>query len=243
MKITNTIIIVVIFFFDSCFMQPSYAFYFADLLIIFLILIFNLVMFVMIIYKLTCGRKDIARSSSRDKKQSITRAVNAIAISAILGLTWIFGFLTIIENRASSLAFQVLFCIFNSLQGFFIFLLFCVRPEEVREVWLRWLACDRDGKGTDFSSTGHSGHSKGTSGAGASGASRSTASSNLASKQSESMELLSKSGGNKPNEQKSKLESQVNGSNEKPEPEGEALLSKSEDSKSNDSKSNHSADT
>ncbi|XP_072016526.1 adhesion G-protein coupled receptor G6-like [Amphiura filiformis] len=143
-----------------CFMQPSYAFYFADLLIIAFILIFNFVMFMMIMYKLTCGRKDIGRSSSRDKKQYVTRGITAVAITAILGLTWVFGFLTIIENHASSLVFQVLFCIFNSLQGFFIFILFCVRDEEIRDEWKRWLACGQRGTGTEMSSSGRTGHSE-----------------------------------------------------------------------------------
>ncbi|XP_072025988.1 uncharacterized protein [Amphiura filiformis] len=216
-----------------CFMQPSYAFYFADLLIIFLILIFNCVMFVMIIYKLTCGRKNIGRSSSGDKRQAVTRAITAVAITAILGLTWIFGFLTIIENRASSLAFQVLFCIFNSLQGFFIFLLFCVRPEEIRDEWKKWLACGKPGRGNEFSSTGRAGHYKATS----SDAPKSTASSNLtSSKQPESVELLSK-----PDTQKSQIEpSSVSQTkpNEMKETESENLLSKSQDSKSSENLAN-----
>ncbi|XP_072051658.1 uncharacterized protein [Amphiura filiformis] len=134
-----------------CFMQPGYAFYFADLLIIFLIIIFNALMFMRIIYKINCGRKKIRRSSSsshgstgsRVKSQYISRAITAVAITSILGLTWVFGFLTIIENRESSLTFQILFCIFNSLQGLLIFLLFCVRIEEIRDVWKRWIGLPR----------------------------------------------------------------------------------------------------
>ena len=172
-------------------MQPQYAFYFADLLIIFLILAFNVVMFILILQKLTCGRnKDLVRSSDRDKKQSITRAINAIAICAILGLTWVFGFLTIVENRASSLAFQVLFCLFNSLQGLFIFVLFCVRPEEVRSVWKEWLACGKSAKYDGFLSSSHDGHSRGTDKAN----SRSTGTGNVvASNPPESIQLISTS--------------------------------------------------
>ena len=171
-------------------MQPRYAFYFADLLIIFLILAFNVVMFILILQKLTCGRnKNLVRSSDRDKKQSITRAINAIAICAVLGLTWVFGFLTIVENRTSSLAFQVLFCLFNSLQGLFIFVLFCVRPEEVRHVWKKWLACGKSGRyGGVHSST--DGHSRGTN----MGNTHSTGTSSVvASNPPESVQLISKS--------------------------------------------------
>ena len=138
----------------SCFMQPNYAFYFADLLLIFIILAINMIIFVMLVYKLTCGRKKVGQTISDKEagKQAITRAVNAIAISLLLGLTWIFGFLTIIDNRQSSLAFQVLFCLFNSLQGFFLFLLFCVRSEEVRNVWKGWFAFGKSRK-SDFSTS------------------------------------------------------------------------------------------
>lgn len=53
-------------------------------------------------------------------------------------LTWIFGALTIDK---ASLSFQVLFVVFNSLQGFFIFLFFCVLGRDGRELWLEFLSC------------------------------------------------------------------------------------------------------
>ena len=204
-------------------MQPQYAFYFADLLIIFLILAFNVVMFILILQKLTCGRnKNLSRSSDRDKKQSITRAINAIAICAVLGLTWVFGFLTIVENRASSLVFQVLFCLFNSLQGLFIFVLFCVRPEEVRKVWKEWLACGKSGKyGGVYSTT--DGHSRGTD----MGNTRSTGTGNVvASNPPESVQLISKSQNKTSNGQDKTTNGQEHTA--KP-PENVELLSKSEE--------------
>ena len=59
---------------------------------------------------------------------------------ALFGLTWIFGALTV---REASTAFQFLFAIFNSLQGFFIFLFFCVFGREGQKHWLRVLCCGR----------------------------------------------------------------------------------------------------
>ncbi|CAB4006858.1 adhesion G- coupled receptor G6-like [Paramuricea clavata] len=47
----------------------------------------------------------------------------------LLGLTWIFGILAINDAK---LAFQYLFCIFNSLQGFVVFIMFCVLPDGTR---------------------------------------------------------------------------------------------------------------
>ncbi|KAK9391509.1 adhesion G-protein coupled receptor D1-like [Crotalus adamanteus] len=47
----------------------------------------------------------------------------------ILGSSWIFGVLAVNER---ALVFQYLFAIFNSLQGFFIFLFHCLLNSEVR---------------------------------------------------------------------------------------------------------------
>lgn len=46
----------------------------------------------------------------------------------VLGVTWSFGLLTFIS---STIVFQYLFTIFNSLQGFVIFFNFCVLDSEV----------------------------------------------------------------------------------------------------------------
>ena len=45
----------------------------------------------------------------------------------LLGLTWLFGIIAIGDAK---LAFQYLFCIFNTLQGLFVFILFCILPTE-----------------------------------------------------------------------------------------------------------------
>ncbi|PFX15772.1 putative G-protein coupled receptor 133 [Stylophora pistillata] len=48
----------------------------------------------------------------------------------VLGVTWLFGFLTFITSTA---VFHYLFTILNSLQGFFIFVTFCILDDAVRE--------------------------------------------------------------------------------------------------------------
>ena len=48
----------------------------------------------------------------------------------LLGLTWLFGILALDDAK---LVFQYLFCIFNALQGFFVFLFFCVLPHGTRK--------------------------------------------------------------------------------------------------------------
>jgi len=49
-----------------------------------------------------------------------------------IGLTWMFGYMAIADAR---LVFQYVFTILNSLQGFFIFVLFVLRKKKVREQW------------------------------------------------------------------------------------------------------------
>lgn len=52
-----------------------------------------------------------------------------VVLFPLLGLTWIFGILTVTD---AGLVFQYLFTIFNSLQGLFIFLFHVVRSKEIR---------------------------------------------------------------------------------------------------------------
>jgi len=63
-----------------------------------------------------------------------------MGVMALFGLTWLFGAFTV---SGASVVFQTLFAIFNSLQGFFIFLFFCVFGREGRELWLKALCCGK----------------------------------------------------------------------------------------------------
>ena len=72
-------------------------------------------------------------SDKTDAKDVGQRLLNAFAVSIILGLTWVFGFLAVEEARG---AFQLLFCIFNSFQGVLIFILFCYAQKDVRRLLL-----------------------------------------------------------------------------------------------------------
>ena len=105
-----------------------------------IILAINFVIYVIVIYKLTCGRKLQAQNVNTQslKKKSIMlreetkrRVQNAVAIGTLLGVTWLLGFLTVGHFRHG---LGALFTIFNSTQGVFIFLLFGVRQPEVKEL-------------------------------------------------------------------------------------------------------------
>ena len=73
-----------------------------------------------------------------DKKTAVRLLISITGVMFLFGLTWLFGAFTVAD---ASLAFQILFVVFNSLQGFFIFLFFCVFSKDARELWIETLSC------------------------------------------------------------------------------------------------------
>ena len=68
----------------------------------------------------------------------------------LFGLTWLFAAFTILE---ATIAFQFIFAILNSLQGFFIFLFYCVIAKDARMMWSSvLLRLCRKGKARDITS-------------------------------------------------------------------------------------------
>ena len=117
----------------SCFVKPGPALYYGVLLIVAVILLANFVIFAVVMQRLSC-RESVHKTSTAEENENKQwrRVQRAVALSALLGLTWIFGFLAI---GGAKDVFSVLFLIFNSLQGFFIFIMFCLRPEDIRNQW------------------------------------------------------------------------------------------------------------
>ena len=114
---------------------------------IFAILLFNIVIFALVIrvvIKHTRNKLDRTKQQM-DMKTTIRLLIGIANLLFILGLTWLFGALTVtgFGSAAASNAFQVLFVLCNAFQGFFIFLFFCVLTKEGRESWLQLLTCGR----------------------------------------------------------------------------------------------------
>ena len=68
-----------------------------------------------------------------------------ISISGVMflfGLTWLFAILTFSVTGLREI-FQILFVVFNSFQGFAIFLFFCVFNKEALESWKVLLSCGK----------------------------------------------------------------------------------------------------
>ncbi|XP_072041705.1 adhesion G-protein coupled receptor G7-like [Amphiura filiformis] len=135
-----------------CFVMPGPIVYYALLLPIGLALVFNLVTFVTITRSISRQRPGHSRKTS-DHRALITRLRNIIAISTVLGLTWVFGFLAIDK---ATFAFQILFCVFNSLQGVFIFILFCVMQPDVKQAVSSFCAKPRHDRQRDPHTSGAS---------------------------------------------------------------------------------------
>ncbi|KAI8493085.1 hypothetical protein Bbelb_290890 [Branchiostoma belcheri] len=109
-----------------------------------LILLFNLLIFILVMRKLVREEKKqkelrgIGADAIEVDREWITRQIRrACSIMALFGLTWVFGFLVIDDART---VFAYLFCIFNTLQGLFIFIFHCVMREDMTK-WRKKLTC------------------------------------------------------------------------------------------------------
>ena len=111
----------------SCFVA-SHPLYFGVILPIGIILLHNLVIFgvvIRVLWKSKVG-ESMTQANSFTAAQ---RLKNAISVSILMGLTWLFGFLAIED---AEFFFSLLFCLCNSFQGIVIFILFCARQDDVK---------------------------------------------------------------------------------------------------------------
>ena len=91
------------------------------------IIVCNTCVLCVVIVKLHKHRKDKGES---ELSQLIADARIAFTCNVLLGTTWVFALFAVGE---ATMVFQWLFCIFNSLQGFFIFLFYTVRNPDLRK--------------------------------------------------------------------------------------------------------------
>ena len=97
---------------------------------ILLIMVFNFTTFFVVMAVLV--RHIVRRTKADTIGTAFQLATSVASISVLFGLTWIFGALTVSK---ADLAFQVIFALSNSFQGFFIFVFFCLLNKEVRLAW------------------------------------------------------------------------------------------------------------
>ena len=99
------------------------------------VIVVNTLTFLLIMYKLSTRP---ANSADRGR-EGLLRIKRAFGILILVGITWVFGFMAVSHAR---LVFQYLFAIFNCLQGFAIFMFYCVIQKNVRECWWALVRCD-----------------------------------------------------------------------------------------------------
>ena len=108
---------------------------------ILIILLFNTVVIVIVVKVIIKHTKKQTEHAEDDRSKyaSVRRVlISTLGIMTTFGLTWLFGAFTILD---ASLAFQFLFAIFNSFQGFFLFLFYCVVSKEARDAWWPVFPC------------------------------------------------------------------------------------------------------
>ena len=114
----------------SCVIR-GYSFYVAVLLPTAAILLANVVVLILAMRGLTKGGNKL-KASKTGNKEFFRQARIAFACSVVLGLTWLFAILAVVELTDT---FQWLFCIFNSFQGFFIFIFYTARNNDAKTEW------------------------------------------------------------------------------------------------------------
>ena len=104
---------------------PFYVSYLTPIL---LILVGNLVILCMVLHSL--GKEKNLQKTKH--MENVTKVRIAAALSVLMGTTWIVGLFAVGEL---TLTFQIIFCVFNSIQGFFIFVFYCARNQDVQNEW------------------------------------------------------------------------------------------------------------
>ncbi len=120
----------------SCFLSHPGAFWGAFLAPLLAVVLFNVVIFVCVIVVLIKHVKKTAnlKNQSVSKNDAIRLIFSIGGVMSLFGLTWLFAILTFSVTGLRE-AFQILFTIFNSFQGLFIFVFLCVMSSEVRDEW------------------------------------------------------------------------------------------------------------
>ncbi|XP_073730846.1 adhesion G protein-coupled receptor E3-like [Misgurnus anguillicaudatus] len=117
---------------EQCWIKQEKSFIWSFLGPVCFILAINTILFISIIISLNSTLKTLNLEVSRMKQTKIM-VFKTLAQSVILGCPWILGFFT--DNQMM----EILFLIVNSQQGTFIFLVYCVLSDEVRQQYVKWM--------------------------------------------------------------------------------------------------------
>uniref|UniRef100_A0A8B9NDS6 G-protein coupled receptor 112 n=1 Tax=Accipiter nisus TaxID=211598 RepID=A0A8B9NDS6_9AVES len=115
-------------FSNFCWIQENMVFYISVVAYIFLIFLTNTAMFITVLLQIHAMKTRTQKRSRFWKKGFLQDLKSAFSLMLLLGLTWGFVFFA---WGAVRIFFLYLFSIFNTLQGFFIFVFHCLMKEEV----------------------------------------------------------------------------------------------------------------
>ncbi|XP_028271747.1 adhesion G-protein coupled receptor G4 isoform X2 [Parambassis ranga] len=120
-----------------CWLQDDIFFYVTVVAFVLLVLLCNIAVFTVVLIQI---RKMRANKPSSKIHSSLHDLRAVASLTVLLGLTWLMGFFSFGPGR---IAMMYLFSIFNTMQGFFVFLFHCLMKENVRKQWRAYLCCGR----------------------------------------------------------------------------------------------------
>ncbi|XP_065674617.1 adhesion G-protein coupled receptor G2 isoform X7 [Hydra vulgaris] len=136
-----------------CLIQGN-AFYIAVLLPCVLILGLNILVLLFVLIRILSSSNECSKGQRQSSRETLKSIKIALAFSSLLGITWIFSIFAIGPLTGT---FQILFCIFNSLQGLFLFTFYSISNIQVTRclrVCLQFLLCQRATKQQNFNING-----------------------------------------------------------------------------------------
>ncbi|KAM9795121.1 adhesion G-protein coupled receptor G2 [Neosynchiropus ocellatus] len=122
-----------------CWIQDDVFFYVTVVAFVLFILLCNFAVLIVVLVQI---RKTNSNKSSTHRRTTLQDLRAVASLTVLLGLTWAMGFLSFGPGRV---VMMYLFAIFNTLQGFFVFLFHCLMKENVRKQWKTHLRCGRLG--------------------------------------------------------------------------------------------------
>uniref|UniRef100_A0A8C9KD62 Adhesion G protein-coupled receptor E5 n=1 Tax=Panthera tigris altaica TaxID=74533 RepID=A0A8C9KD62_PANTA len=117
-----------------CWLDPEDGFLWSFLGPVIFIVLFNAVIFMTTVWKLTQKFSEINPDMKKLKKARVL-TITAVAQLFLLGSTWVFG-LFLFNPHSWVLSYT--FTILNCLQGFFLFIFHCLLNKKVREEYRKW---------------------------------------------------------------------------------------------------------
>ncbi|OBS71197.1 hypothetical protein A6R68_00258, partial [Neotoma lepida] len=159
---------------DFCWINSNAVFYITVVGYFCVIFLLNISMFIVVLVQLCRIKRK--KQLGAQRKTSIQDLRSIAGLTFLLGITWGFAFFA---WGPVNVAFMYLFAIFNTLQGFFIFIFYCAAKENVRKQWRRYVCCGklRLAENSDWSKTATNGLKKQTVNQGVSSSSNSLQSS------------------------------------------------------------------